>query len=113
MRTTNLNEHDLACHVRDIACIKPTVEKTDPAFAVGMQASCRAYDCAVWYSSEHKQMLVAQSCEEDTDLVNMQGFQSTLYTARRVLFLNVCYQIVGQNNDMPIFAPLGCVLVYS
>ena len=29
--------------MRDIACIKPTIENTDPAFAVGMQASCLVY----------------------------------------------------------------------
>ena len=31
---------NIACLVRDIACIKPTIENTGPAFAVGMQASC-------------------------------------------------------------------------
>ena len=66
---------DIACPVRDIACIKPTIENTDPAFAVGMQASCLFRDYAhLWHGPDETQTLVAQSCKEDTDLVDTQGF---------------------------------------
>ena len=78
---------DIACPVRDIACIKPTIENTDPAFAVGMQASCLVCDgtaCGTVPMRRRRKRWLHKAAKRIPTLWIRKGFQSTLYTARRV-----------------------------
>ena len=104
---------DIACPVRDIACIKPTIENTDPAFAVGMQASCLVCDgTACGTVPMRRKRWLHKAAKRIPTLWIRKGFQSTLYTARRVFCFDDWISLCNIQNKCACSKQI-CILISS
>ena len=99
--------------MRDIACIKPTIENTDPAFAVGMQASCLVCDgTACGTVPMRRKRWLHKAAKRIPTLWIRKGFQSTLYTARRVFCFDDWISLCNIQNKCACSKQI-CILISS
>ena len=99
--------------MRDIACIKPTIENTDPAFAVGMQASCLVRDgTACGTVPMRRKRWLHKAAKRIPTLWIRKGFQSTLYTARRVFCFDDWIFLCNIQNKCACAKQI-CILISS